>query len=337
MDVTHDTEKIKLTVGEISELFLAYLSNSASTYVISYMHEKAQDADIKSVIKMALDISENVVKEIKNIFKSTNHPIPTGFSEKDVKLNAKQLFSDKFMIMYIRYMARFGLTNYSESRASITREDIRSLINNCITSNLELINAADEVMLKKGLYFKEPSIPIPDKVDFVEKQSFLSGFWGDKRPLNASEINRLYLNYLRNSMGKAFLTGLCQTVKNDEIKRYLLRGKTISQNHLEILGDFLKKEDLPIPPSIDSEISDSTESLYSDKLIMFSILGFSELALGINGVTLSKVMRRDLSLAITRFISEIALYAEDGANIMIAKEWLERIPEAVDRKELIGV
>jgi hypothetical protein len=48
-------------------------------------------------------------------------------------------------------------------------------------------------------------------------------------------------------------------------------------------------------------------------------------------------MRRDLSLVLTRFIAEIALYSEDGVNIMIDKGWLERMPEAADRKELIGV
>jgi hypothetical protein len=59
------------------------------------------------------------------------------------------------------------------------------------------------------------------------------------------------------------------------------------------------------------------------------------MGLGTNGLSFSRVMRRDISLAITRFMAEIALYAEDGVNIMIDKGWLERIPQAADRKELI--
>jgi hypothetical protein len=42
-------------------------------------------------------------------------------------------------------------------------------------------------------------------------------------------------------------------------------------------------------------------------------------------------------LTFARLSGEIAKYAEDGLNILISNGWLEKIPEAVDHRELAGV
>jgi hypothetical protein len=234
-------------------------------------------------------------------------------------------------------MSRFGLTNYSEARSSCTRTDVRNFFNQTINSTLELFNMADDILLGKGIYIKEPVIPVPDIIDFVAKQSFLNGFFGDKRPLNATEISRLNLSFQRNSLGKAFLLGLSQTIKDKEIKEYLIRGKNISEKQMESISSYLNDESLPIPLSLDSEVTTSTDLVFSDKLILFHVVGLDALGLAATGISLSRVMRRDLSVMLTRFMGEIALYAEDGFNLMIDKGWFQRMPEAADRKELIGV
>jgi hypothetical protein len=337
MKISHDIDSIKLTSGEISELFNSYLSNSASMWVLSYLEKTAQDPEIKSVLSISSVASNKMVQGIRTIFESINHPIPQGFSANDVNLDAKCLYSDKFMLIFAKYTARFGLVNYSEARGSCSRSDIRAFFNEAIQSTLALLEMTDKILLNKGLYIKDPSIPIPDRIDFVEKQSFLNGFIGEQRPLNAAEINRLYFNFNRNSLGKAFLVGLCQTTKNTELKEYFMRGKNISEKHMDSISTFLQKEALPIPESLDSEVTTSTETVFSDKLITFFVVALNAMGIGTNGISLSRVMRRDLSLALTRFIAEIALYSEDGVNIMIEKEWFERMPEAADRKDLIGV
>jgi hypothetical protein len=335
MEVNHDSKNIKLTSGEISELFNSYLNNSASIWVLSHLEKTAQDPDIKSAVKMFIDSSKLIAEQIRTIFKSVNHPIPKGFSAEDVNLNAEPLYSDKFILIFIKYMARFGLVNYSESRASCSRTDVRAFFNQTIQSTLKLLDMADDVLLNKGLFIKEPSVPIPDKIDFIQKQSFMNGFFGERRPINAIEINRLYFSYNRNSLGKAFLIGLCQTTQNTELKEYFMRGKNIAEKHTDSISAILQKEDLPIPESLDAEVTDSTVTVFSDNLMTFFVVSLNAMGLGTNGLSFSRVMRRDISLAITRFMAEIALYAEDGVNIMIDKGWLERIPQAADRKELI--
>jgi spore coat protein CotF len=337
MDITHDTQNISLTAGETAELFSAYLNNSASKCVLSYFVEKAHDPEIKSLLKASLDGSNKMTQQIATLLKTVNHPLPRGFSMEDVNLKAASLYTDRFMLTYVRYMSKFGLTNYAEARGSCTRTDVRDFFNQSINTTIELFNMADDILLGKGLFIKEPHLPIPDIIDFVEKQSFLHGFWGDKRPLNASEVSRLSLSYHRNSLGKAFLTGLCQSTRNKVIKDYLLRGIEISENHMEAIGSILKKADLAVPACLDTEVTNSTDTVFSDKLILFHVVVLNALGLATTGISFSRMMRNDLSLVLTRFMSDIALYAEDGFNIMIDNKWFERMPEAADRKELLEV
>lgn len=337
MNDTHDIKNIGLNTGEVSELFNLYINNSASICVLSYFAEKAQDPDVYLVIQQSLDLSKKVKKQITDIFNSVNHPIPKGFTNEDVEIKSDKLYSDVFMLTYVRSMCRFGLTQYSEIRASCTRSDVRNFINEALSTIQEIFNVADDMMLNKGIFVKPPYIPVPDKIDFVEKQSFLNGFFGEKRSLNAAEINRLYLNYQRNSLGNAFITGLIQTTENKEVKEYLIRGNDLAEKHMRVSGSFLEKENLPIPASLQCEVTASTQKVFSDKLIIYHITALTALGLASNGTSLSRVMRHDISLAITRLMSEIALYAEDGFNLMINNKWFERMPEAVDRKELANI
>lgn len=337
MNVEHDIDSNNLTSSEIAELFSSYINNSASVCVLSYFAEKVQDPDVSFVVKLALHLSKKTVAEIKDIFQAVNHPIPKGFSNTDVNINAKKLYSDTFMIIYVSLMARFGLTNYSEARASCSSSDVREFFNRSIHANMQLFNLAEDIVLIKRLYTKPPYIPNPETIDYVKKQSFLNGLLGEKRPLNASEINRLYLNFRRNAVGKAFVMGLSQTTSNKDVREYFTRGVDIARNHMEVTADFLKKDDLPIPMTLDSEVMHSTDQVFSDKLAVFHVNVLDALGLSTCGISLSRVMRNDVLLAITRFMGEIAQYTKDGVDIMIENEWLERIPEAANREELIGV
>jgi hypothetical protein len=337
MNPSQNLDDNKLTAGEVSELFNAYLANSAAGCQLSYFLKKSGDPDIRAVAEFALNLSQKTVKQIAGIFKIVNHPTPKGFSEKDVNLNAQKLYTDNFMLTFIRFMARFELVNYCEARSSSMHIIVRHFFNETIIETMKLFDMADDLLLSKGLYAKEPSIPTPNRIDFIKKQSFLNGFFGDKRPLNANEINRLYLSFQRNSLGKAFLIGLSQGTKDKELLNYLIRGKELSEKHMEVMGSFLKKEDLPVPTSLDSEVTASTEQVFSDKLVAFLVGGSAGLGPEITGTSLSKVMRRDIALAFSRLMGEVALFAEDGMKLMIDREWFERIPEAIDREELIGV
>lgn len=169
----------------------------------------------------------------------------------------------------------------------------------------------------------------------MKKQHFLSGFFGNKRALTSVEITHLFLNIQTNWVGKALLIGFAQIAQNEEVKQHLVRGKQIAQKHTDIFSNFLKKEDLPAPMSCDSAVSDSTTSIFSDKLIMFHILAMIAAGVGNYGMAMAASPRRDIGLKYASLIPEISLYAEDGVNIMIKHGWMEEPPQADNRDHLI--
>src|SRR5207237_1004371 len=101
-------------------------------------------------------------------------------------------------------------------------------------------------------------------------------------------------------------------------------------------NQFLIKEDLPASPGWESHVLNTTTNIFSDKLIMYTVLAMVAAGIGNYGMALAGSPRRDLGLKYMTLIPEVALYAEDGANIMIKYGWMEEPPQADDRDQLIN-
>jgi hypothetical protein len=97
----------------------------------------------------------------------------------------------------------------------------------------------------------------------------------------------------------------------------------------------MKKESLPVPMSWDSAITDSTSTVFSDKLVMFHVAAMIAAGVGNYGMAMAASPRRDIGLKYASLIPEISLYSEDGANIMIKHGWMEEPPQSDDRDQLI--
>lgn len=337
MSINHDINSIELTSSEIGYLWTAYIADSMSKQVISYFSNKIQDKDIDSVVKYALGLSGEHLLKIESIFNTINYPIPYGFTDKDININAKKLFSEPFILLYIKYLSKFALVRYSMGRSISSRADVRDFFNSCIDETQELHNRADNVLLEKGLYVRPPHVPIPDKVEFVQKKSYLAGFIGDLRPINTLEIAHAFSNLQTNVLGKTLITGFSQVVKSEKIKEYMIRGGKLAEKHIKTFSKLLEQDNLPSPMTWAAEVTDSTESPFSDKLMLFHVTTLIGFSMGIYGLAVANSMRKDIVLTYGNLISEIAQYSKDGIDIMIENGWLEKTPEAADRKELIGV
>ncbi|MFD2657920.1 DUF3231 family protein [Gracilibacillus thailandensis] len=326
---------IKLTSAEITNLWTAYLNDSAALCQLKYFEEKCEDEDIKDVIDYAITISEIHIRKLTELFNLEKYPIPYGFKyEEDVNINAPKLYSDTYVLNYLEQMGKIGLNSYSMSLSFSTREDVYSYFSQCLAEADRLLNKTNNVLLSKGLYIRPPYLPIPDTIVFVKKQSFLTGYFGERRPLTGTEITNLYANFQRNALGAATMTGFSQVAKNKEVRQFLVRGKGIAKKHCEIFNSILSENDLNSPMSWDTEVSDSTAYTFSDKLMMFYVTTLIALSVGYYGGSMSMSPRRDIGVAYDRILHEILLYAEDGANIMIKHGWLEEPPRALDRDEL---
>ncbi|HWO75183.1 MAG TPA: DUF3231 family protein [Bacillus sp. (in: firmicutes)] len=334
MSLEQDGKVIKLTAAEISQLWSAYMNDSASICQLTYFLEKAEDQEIRTVIEQALRLAQSHIDKLTEIMNKENFPIPYGFKlEEDVDVTAPRLFSDCYVLTYLSQMGKIGLSAYSLGVSLADRSDVYSYFAECLKESTDLHRQANEVLLPKGLYIRSPYLEIPENIDFVKKQSFLSGYF-DKRTLTALEITNLFANFERNALGNATLIGYSQVAKSDEVRKYFKRGKEIAKKHCHIFGTILRNEDLPAPTTWDTEVSDSTAYTFSDKLMMFYTTALISLSIGYYGASVAGSPRRDIGTKYADLTRDILLYAEDGVNIMIKNGWLEEPPRALDRDEL---
>jgi len=229
-------------------------------------------------------------------------------------------------------MAQLALTAYSLSFSQAARSDIRWLYSELVDDLKFIDEQATQALISTGLYMMPPITPSSESVNFVKRQSFLAGIFIKKRPLTVMEIQQLFQNAQSNALGKALLTGLMQVVQLETLRDYFVRGQKMSNKYYDIFTDILRDEDIPIPSTFDGEVTASTESPFSDKLMMSQVSLLIPTGLGNYGMALSMIQRRDLAATFAKIMVEVGAYAEDGANLLINMGWLEQPPLALDRK-----
>ncbi|NRD80869.1 DUF3231 family protein [Bacillus sp. BRMEA1] len=326
---------IRLTSGEIASLWTTYMSDSMAICVIKHALDKVEDTEIRAVLELALNLSQSHVDKIKQIFIDEDFPIPHGFTDEDVNLKAPRLFSDSFWLMYINKMSINGLTAYAVALTTATRADIRDFYTHVNDSTMELYNKSLNVKLSKGLFVRPPYISTPEKIDFVKKQSFLTGWFGERRPINAVEISHIDFNIKKSMLKEAIMLGFAQVSQSKEVRNFISRARDLSSKHIEIFHTILTDNNLPSPPSWESEVTNSTIAPFSDKLMLFHTQLLVNYAIGYYGASLAGSFRRDLAAKVTQVIGEDLLLVEDGVNLMIDHGWLEQVPQADDREELV--
>jgi hypothetical protein len=114
----------------------------------------------------------------------------------------------------------------------------------------------------------------------------------------------------------------------------MLKNVKLAGKDAQSFDAILQQDHLSIPENWDNEITDSTVSPFSDKLIMFHAAFLVNAALTYYGASLGASFRTDI---IANY-SKVFLHAmEAGAlsyNIMVKHGWLEKQPEAIDRESL---
>jgi hypothetical protein len=328
------THNVRLTGAELANLWTQYMNDSLAICVVRYGIEKAKDKDVRTILEFALGLSQSHIKKIQQFLNQENYPIPIGFTNEDVNLNAPPLFSDTFMLVYMHVMTLHGLTGYAVSVGTSVRADQRSYFIQCNSEAMELYDRLVNVMLHKGIFSRPPFINAPHDLDFVKKQNYLKGWFGNRRPLNGIEMSSIHFNMQKTVVKIVLEIGFSQVAQSKDIREYMQRGKELCSKQFEVFGSILTEDNLPSPKKWDSEVSNSTVSPFSDKLMLFQIVTLVSAAVGFYGAGLSVSQRRDLLTQYTRLIAEIGQYAEDGINLLIKHGWLEQPPIADDRNAI---
>nr|WP_278187237.1 MULTISPECIES: DUF3231 family protein [Bacillaceae] len=176
-------------------------------------------------------------------------------------------------------------------------------------------------------------IPYPKEVEYVEKLSYLSGF-GKKRPLNVAEITEIFFNTKRNYFSILLCMGLLQVVKDKEIHSYIEEGKKISEKQIKTFNDIFMKEELLGNISTNMEVTDSTVSPFSDRLVVTLFHSLNAIDITLIGHALSLSMRTDLTAYYQKYIVDILVYSAKGFDILVDRGWAQEPPHAPSRRDL---
>ncbi|MBH9966081.1 DUF3231 family protein [Bacillus enclensis] len=324
-------ESQPFTTVEMGKLWATYMGNSMSSHIIPYFLQHCEDENIRIILENALALSKDFMRRIENFLRGENFPVPLGFTQEDVNLGAPRLYEDEFYPQYIKYAAKAGLSLYSVAIPLVMREDIREFFvyaNQCTNILLGQIN---NVLFDKKLIVKPPIIPTPEKNDFINKQSYLNGWFGNVRPLHAMEIVHLYDNIENNITSKALLLGFYQTVRDEKIKSLFKKGLDITDKAVKQFIEKLHIENLPTPSYIDHLVTTSNYPPFSDKIMLFHKMDMFSMKIRSFGNSIAVNGRRDISALYARTMMNVGLFVDDTANILIDKGLMESPPKAFDR------
>jgi len=327
----------KLTAPELSQLWEDCLSDSLIICKLRHFEQHVEDEDIAAIIQTRIEKTQQHMAFIEEKFNEIGYPIPVGFNEnEDVDVKADRLFTDHYMLEFLRQLGHISMEAYVAAVAFSTRSDMRQFFSERLQDAQQLSDEVTNLGVAKGYVSLPPSLPIPPKPDFVKKKSFLTGWFGERRPVTGREITLLFSNIQRNALGVATMIGYAQTTNSKVLQRFFQRGKDIANKHIEIFSSILKENDLPIPMTWDTEVTDQTSFVLSDKLMLYQTITLNSLGLSYYGLSMANSPRHDLGVHYTRLMAEIAQFTEDGTELMIDHGWLEQPPQAADRRQLMN-
>ncbi|MGH4049848.1 MAG: DUF3231 family protein [Clostridium sp.] len=327
---------VPLIAPEIAGIWNAYMSESLIVRVLSYFLNRVEDKKIRDVLQQTFDMSNQNVTELTELFNQAGLPLPDGFTDNDVNINAPRLFSDTFYLAYLSYMSRIAMHNYTLILNEIARSDIRDYFSKRINNSIELYNKSADLRLSKGIFIRAPFVEVAKKVEYVKSQNFLLGILGKKRPMLLNEVTQLFGITFSNIVGRAMTTGFGQVSKNEEISDYFFKGRDLSSKIIAELTEVFSNDDIPIPSTPDSFVTDSTISPFSEKLMLTHILVSSASAVGSLGMAMSESLRVDLYAIYVKYTAQTMKYSQNGAKIMIDNKWLEQPPAVLKHKDLVG-
>nr|WP_239585895.1 DUF3231 family protein [Bacillus mesophilus] len=329
-------ENIRLTSAELSDTYNTYINDSVSFCLFSHFLEVAEDTEVIPLIEEVLTSSKTHIEQLEDLFTKEGIAIPVGFPiEEHLRPNTPRLFHDTFVLEVIMHLSKFGIASYGAAVSMSARADIRKMFIDYTNQAMQLHDKAKELMQSKGILIRPPYITYMKKIEIVQKQSFIAGFFGKRKSLLAVEISHLFTSAVNNEIGKSLLIGFAQTAQDPEIREYFSHGIKMSKSILSDIHETFTESDLPYSMTWDANVTDSTEAVFSDRFMMMLVNTISALGISMYGAALGASMRKDLLLLYGSFISKAGTFAEDGVNLLIEKGWLEQPPQSEDRDDLI--
>ncbi|SFD39564.1 Protein of unknown function [Lentibacillus persicus] len=329
-----DKEKLKLTSSEIGTLWGEYVNGTAVDMVNKYMLSIIEDKNIKELFSDAIKIFNAQKSQIGAFIENESFPLPIGFNESDLTNNAKRLFTDTFCLHYLHIMTLHGLLGHTTSLSSSVRQDLRDFYDACIRDGMSMYHRTTNLLLEKGMFQRDPYFYPEENPEFITGQQFINSKLGDNRPLAATEIIALSMNIKKKILEKSLIIGFCQVTQSQEGRKFLRKAQQTADKHIQSLTKILKSDNLPVPTSWETEVTNSQSTPFSDKLMLHHIGFLLESSQSYHGAGLASAMRTDLVTAYEKIILKNLMVKKEWFNLMTKNKWLEQPPLAPNRKKI---
>lgn len=326
--------KSSLSTPEIVGIWNSYVQDSLGVCVFDYFLSKVKDAEIRSILEYAKKLSEEHIVKLKGIFNEEELPVPNGFTKDDVNVNAPGIFTDSFYLWFLNNSLYLGMSAYTVILTNSSRPDIREYFSKSLTESMDLFNKNINLLISKGVFIYAPKVEVLKEMSYVQNNDFLGNWFGEKRPLLPREGTVIYINIVYNLINRALYSGFGQVASSKEVSDFMFKGAKIATEHVEALSNIFHEENIPVPSTSESFITDSTITPFSNKLMIYLGLGMTSMILGNTGVGIVYTFRKDIHTRLLYNGAEYAKYASDGFKIMIENRWLEQPPQIVRSEDL---
>jgi hypothetical protein len=329
-----DKELLKLTSSEIGTLWGEYVNGTMTDVVNRYMLSIIDDEDIKSIFEDAINTFGKQKKQIVTFLEKEGFPVPIGFTEMDLNKGTKRLFTDIFCLNYLHIMTLHGLLGHTTSLCVSVREDLRHFYDACNNDGKRMYHLTIELLLEKGHFQRDPLFYPAKNPEFVSSRDFSDGFFGKGRVMAATEIISISFNLKKSIMAKTLSIAFSQAAQNKEVRKFLEDSEKTSDQQIKAFTKIMQADNLPAPKSLETEVTDSTDAPFSDRLMLYHIGFLFQAAQVYHGTGLASAMRTDLVTAYESIILKNLMVTKKWFNIMVENKWLEQPPLAPNRKEL---
>ena len=160
---------VGLSVSEISHLWTSYQNDSMAICGIKYFLANIEDNDIREVLEYALEISIQHIEKVKTILNDADYPIPQGFTEKDVNLDAPRLFSDKLMMYHIAALVGSGIGQYGMAMSTSPRHDLGVMYTRLTGEIMHYSEDGANLMINNGWMEQPPQAA--DRIELAKKDN----------------------------------------------------------------------------------------------------------------------------------------------------------------------
>ncbi|MBE4906500.1 DUF3231 family protein [Bacillus luteolus] len=329
-----EKDKLKLTSSEIGTLWGEYVNGTMTDVVNRYMVSIIEDEQIKNIFEDAITTSEKQKRQIVTFIENEGFPVPIGFTESDLFKGKPRLFTDIFCLNYLHIMTLHGLLGHSTSLGVSVRKDLRDFYDSCDNDAKKMYHQTIELLLEKGNFQRDPLFYPAQNPQFIISQDFTDGFFGKGRKLAATEIISISFNLKKSIMAKTLSIAFSQVAQSKKVRKFLTDSQNTADGQIKTFSKIMQTDNLPVPKSLETEVTTSTDSPFSDKLMLYHIGFLFQAAQNYHGAGLASAMRTDLVTAYEGTILKNLLVTKKWFNLMVQNKWLEQPPLAPNRTEI---